>query len=371
MKNFELQSKKIDGKEKWYFYYPNGNKTCMKTIPNCKTKEEAEKNFTRFQSRFNKENQYLIRNVANDMFLNESEHVLRLQNFGKNLSYETIHQKRKIIELIIKEFGDYKINELNISQIENYLLKDKSHSGSWKNTFLETFGSIYEETIWKCAVPVPKPQFQKFARNSKKPDIFTEEELNKIFNKELWSSYTEWLLFYVTAYCGLRLGEARALQVRQIKIKEGILVIDGFLKHNGFRTNYNKKGNANDRKIRCVPIPNKILEELIKYISYKKLDNSDYLFLDENNRTYTTCHLEHNFRKVLIASNIKLFDRKLVPHSLRFTYVTRMRMLVSVDEVRKIVGHTTNEMTEYYTRMMISDMCKSLQQTRGIVNQLL
>lgn len=370
MKDFELLTKIVDGKTKWYFTYRDGTKVHSKTCRNCKTEKEALFVMNEFKKKSISGNQYLIKNIASDMFTNESEHLKRLENFGKHLSDDTIQQKRQFIQLIIKKFGNYKLNELHISDIESYLLKDFKHSGSWKNFFLETFGNIYEESLWKCKNPVPKPQFQKFARNSRKPDVFTEKELNQIFNKELWISYKEWLLFYITASCGLRLGEARALQVRQFQIHEGVLVVDGFLKRSGLRTNYNKKGNPNDRKIRCVPVPNRVLMEIVGYITRHKLDNNDFLFLDDYGKTYTNCHLEHTFKKVVKASGIDIHEKKFVPHSLRFTYVTKMRTAFSVEDVRKMVGHTSTEMTEYYTRMMISDMCRTLQPARSVVSEL-
>ena len=370
MKDFELKTKIVDGKTKWYFTYYDEKQLRTKTCKNCKTAEEALSVMKDFKKRFCSENQYLIKNIAKDMFIPESTHLKRLEKFGKDLSSETIHQKRQIIELIIQHFGDKKLNKLHISEIETFLLLDNSHSGSWKNFFLETFGSIYDESIWVCKTPVKKPHFQKFARNSRKPDVFTEKELDIIFNKDLWESRKEWLLFYITASCGLRLGEARALQVRQLKLYEGVLVVDGFLKSTGFRTNYNKKGNVNDRKIRCVPIPDKVLIEIINYISANNLREEDFLFLDDIGRTYTNCHLEHTFKKVLKQSGINIIGKKYVPHSLRFTYVTKMRTAFSVEDVRKIVGHTSTDMTEYYTRMMIADMCKTLQPARSVVSEL-
>ncbi|MCR5252615.1 MAG: site-specific integrase [Treponema sp.] len=370
MKDFELLSRITGEKVSWYFTYKDGEKKRVKTCKGCKTESDALLFISNFKKRLLLDNQYLIKNIASDMFLSESEHLKRLKKFGKTLSADTIQQKRQFIELIIKSFGNKKINELKISEIENYLLEDDIHSGSWKNFYLETFGNIYDETIWKCKTPVQKPKFQRFARNSRKPDVFTEQELNLIFNKNLWDSYKEWLLFYVTSACGLRLGEARALQVRQIKIREGVLIVDGFLKRNGIRTNYNKKGNENDQKIRCVPIPDKILIELINYINLKGLTSNDFLFLNDLEKTYTNCHLEHTFKKVLRLSGVNTAGKKFVPHSLRFTYVTKMRTAFSVEDVRKMVGHSSTEMTEYYTRMMISDMCQALQPARNVVNEL-
>ena len=370
MKDFELKCCIINGVEKWYFYYSDGIKWHKMTCRNCQTKDDAEVFVEKAKEKLRKKNQYLIRNIAADMFLYESQHLKRYNDFGKKLCSETINQKRQFIELIINQFGDELLNELPVSKIERYLLNDKRHSGSWKNFYLETFLNIYDESIWKCEHPVTRPKFQKFARNSVKPDVFTEKELNDVLDRNIWDSYTEWLLFCLTAACGLRLGEARAVQVRQFKFHEGILVVDGFLKGNGFRTNYNKKGNAMDRKIRCVPVPYKVLSEIAYHVATDKMNPDDYLFLDENGRTYTNSHLEHTFKIVLKRSGIKLIGKKYVPHSLRFTYVTRMRTVLSVDDVRKVVGHSSTDMTEYYTRIMIPEMCETVKPMLNVVNSL-
>ena len=143
----------------------------------------------------------------------------------KRLQKKLVCKKDFFLDLIVKKFGDSDISKIKVSEIEKYLLQD-SHSGSWKNFFLETFGKIYDETIWVCKNPVVKPVFQKFARNSRKADIFTEDELITMFsNYELWDSYDEYLLFYTIYTCGLRLGEARALQVNQFIFDDGSNVV--------------------------------------------------------------------------------------------------------------------------------------------------
>ena len=47
-----------------------------------------------------------------------------------------------------------------------------------------------------------------------------------------------------------------------------------------------------------------------------------------------------------------------------------MRSMVGGETVQKLVGHTSIEMTEYYTRVSIPDMIKSLQIAVPAVNKL-
>ena len=354
---------------RWFYVYFDSEtgKKHKRICKDCYTEIEAKKYVAKL--RFLNNNQYLIKNIAAEMYLPESQHIKRLVSFGRKISEETRSQKRQHIELIIQQWGERSINDLKISEIEQYLLMDK-HSGSWKNFYLETFGNIYDETIWKCEKPVAKPRFQKFARNSKKSDIFTIDELNKIFNVELWSIYQEYLLIYITATCGLRFGEARALRVNQFYLKEQFLLVNGFCKKDGFRTNYNKKGNDSERKFRIVPLTNETVIKIAAYITKHKLKSEDYMFSNQG-KPFTQNHLYHTFLSIINELHLNPFNtRKLVPHSLRFTYVTRMRTERPVEDVRQLVGHNSIEMTEYYTRPTLSELKPLIEKSKNVSNDV-
>ena len=63
-------------------------------------------------------------------------------------------------------------------------------------------------------------------------------------------------------------------------------------------------------------------------------------------------------------------SRKLVPHSLRFTYVTRMRTELPVEDVRQLVGHNSVEMTEYYTRPTLSELKPLIEKSKDVSNDV-
>ena len=334
----------------------------------CKTYEEAKRYVNKLS--FSDENCYLIRNIAAEMFLENSMHLQRLSNFGKNLSTITVKLKRYYIKLIISQFGNRNIFELKTSEIEDLLIKDTKHSNSWKNSYLETFGNIYEETEWlnkRC----PKPSFHRFVRNSKKADIFQIEELKEFFNIAYWTSYDEWLLFRIIFFCGLRLSEARALRPCQFYWDNKIVVINGFCKANGQRTNYNKKGSIDNPKTRIVILPDELITQLKIYINQNQIDYGDFIF-KYNDKPYRRELLEKDFKRVLARSKIKINERKLVPHSLRFTYVSLMRRNVDVEQVQKFAGHNSVQMTDYYTRFNIENSIDSIKkESFEAVNNLL
>ena len=317
-----------------------------------------------------KKSEYLISRLAADMFVPGSEHMERLLQFGKKLCDETIYQKRLFIEIIIENFGNKNLDELQVKEVELFLLNDKKHYGSWKNNFLDTFACLYDETIWKCNKPITRPTFQRFSRNSRKPDIFSIQELQRFFLPVFWDNKRNLLLFLTMACCGLRIGEVRAMQVNQILWNEKILVVNGFCKRDGRKTNYNKKGSADNQKFRVVPIPDTLLQNLKDYIVQNKIPDDSFVFQDEFSNPVKQDHLDRYFKRICKLANIQGNTRKLIPHSLRFTYITRMRRNLSVEQVQKIAGHSSVEMTEYYTRSSLNDMIEGLKAISPLVNKI-
>ena len=293
-----------------------------------------------------------------------------MEGFGKKLDDITIYQRRLATKQIINDFGECDIRYLPIRDIEGLLIRDKKHSGSWKNFYLETFSCIYEETKWNCPTHVSKPKFQRFSKNSRKCDILTTKELEQLFQPKFWNSYTEYLLFVCIASCGLRIGEARALQGKQFLFDRKILVVNGFCKRDGTRAFYNKKGSIHDDKIRVVPLPDETIRLLKDFFQLQNIMNDDFVFQNKNGCPIDKDHLEHVFKVTLKKAKINVENRKIVPHSLRYTYVTRMRRGLAVEDVQRLVGHSSIEMTEYYTRSTLPELIASVQGSFESANNL-
>ena len=361
--------KLVEKNSKFYYEFTNDGKTTRRICKNCKTKEEA-KLFVSKLKLDNVSSPFLISNVAKGMFEKHSEHMNRLNNYGKNLSERTLGQKKLFIKLIVESFGNCRIDKLAIKDIEQHLLDDHIHSGSWKNFYLETFSNIYDETKWKCPTYIPRPKFQRFSRNSKKPDIFLTNELNSLLTESRWDNYSDYLLFVIIASCGLRLGEARALKVKQFDFQNRYLVVNGYCLRNGQRTTYNKCGSIDNDKLRVVPLPTDTVIQAMNWINKNKLAEDDYLFSDQFGNPVTQDHLEWTFKKALKRAKINVNGRRLIIHSLRFTYVTRMRRNLPIEQVQRIVGHSSLEMTQYYTRNSIPELLESITPSFKVVDGL-
>lgn len=311
-----------------------------------------------------------IKDLSADMFVIGKEHVQRLEMFGKKLSVKTLEQKRQLLNLIVERFGDEDFETMTTAKVVRFLFSvGSARSSSWKNRYIEVFKSLYEEYVWKTGVELSAPKFPRFSNDSKKADVFSTEELNRLFDIENWRNDAEFLIFYMTASCGLRLGEARGLRVKQFDFSNHILIIDGFIRSDGTRTNFNKSGSLRDKKNRVVFVPAIAEVKIQKFIRDNELFDDDFLFV-QNGKPFRQEFCENIFRKSLKRAKIEIGERKLTPHSLRYTYVTRMRRYIDGDIVRILAGHTSLEMTDYYTKPMIEDMIKQISDSRDAAEKL-
>jgi integrase len=171
---------------------------------------------------------------------------------------------------------------------------------------------------------------------------------------------------------GLRRGEARRLRPRQILFDKKALIVDGFVKPNGVRTNYNKKGAEEHPKFRIVPLPDITLNLLKGHIEEKGIVPDDFIFKGkEPDKPITAFYAHDNLERIMKKAEIKINGRKLIVHSFRFTYVTFMRRELPAETVMKLVGHTTIGMTEYYNKRIIDESLSTLAGADTAVQKLL
>lgn len=388
--NYHIFKKSVQSKgktvHKWYCYWndPVTGVMHQKVCKGCKTQAEAYAFVSALPPLFVEE-KITIAKIAEWMYIPGSTHLERMKKLGKQYTYETLKCKRGLLDIFLAKFGDMELKDLTIPMVIDFLTEDP-HSGSWKNNFLTVVGDVYAEAPFMGLPYIPAPQFPKFRRNSIKKDVFTTDELNILFDESLWINLSStkyanhpqfdeghkaiYLMFLCCIKCGLRIGEAIGARVNQFLFDQGMFVVDGFYRHNQLlRTNYNKCGSEEDKKIRVAPLPEDFSLIIQKYIAEKNLSGDDFVF-QRYNKPIRKWLAEEWFRRAVVSSGIKTKNRVLTPHSLRYTYITRMRRDVAGETVQKIAGHTSLAMTDHYTRAAIPEMVEAVKPAVEAANKL-
>jgi integrase len=264
---FRKPKKLKNGKtvHRWYYYYHDENgKQVQKACKRCKSRKEAE-DYIRSLSDAAGDNVVLIKGIAETMFLPNSDHMNRRNQLGRVLDRGTMLQARRYIKLIIDDWGDKTIVQIDPAKVVKFLFATK-RSGSWKNRYISIFREICIEAQWyRCKTP--PPYFQRFTQSPKKADIFTTDELKRLFIPENFPSYMFYLFFLLGLSGGLRLGEMRAIRPKQILFDKNALIVDGFCKTDGSRTSYNKTGTPDNPRFRVVLLPDFTTTKMAEYIT--------------------------------------------------------------------------------------------------------
>ncbi|MDR0785583.1 MAG: site-specific integrase [Treponema sp.] len=339
---------------RWYYYYLDENdKQIQRACQGCKTRQEAEDYIrTLWITDGARETPLLIKDIAAEMFIPGGVHISRLEQLGRLLALESLANARHFIKLIIARWGDRPLAFVNPTEVTEYLF-GVERSGSWKNRYQSIFGELYTEAQWR-GLAIQKPRFQNFAKRPRKADVLTTVELQRLFRLENFNSDTFYTMFLLCLSGGLRLGEARAVRPKQILFERKALIVDGFCKQDGTRTAYNKTGSPENPRFRVVMISEVTLGKVAEYLAARPVAEDDFLFT-ENGHAIKQIRAEDAFKRAVAAAGIDAAGRKIVCHSLRYTYVTRMRRELPAEIVRKMAGHTSLEMTDYYTNRLALD----------------
>ena len=377
---FRKPKKLKNGKtvHRWYYYYLDENKKqVQKACRGCKSRREAEDFIRTLDGLGGKNKEALIRDIAKNMYIPGGDHVNRLNQLGRVFDIDTIKDARRYINKIIEEWGGRPLASIDPTEITTHLF-NKERGGQWKNRYKKIFSEIYDEAKWQ-KLKIPKPQFDRFAVRPKKADVFTTEELNRLFIPENFFSEMFYTMFLLCLSGGLRLGEVRAVRSKQIFFEHKALVVDGFCKRDGRRTSYNKKGSPENPRFRVTMLPDLTLEKLSRHISANNIKDEDLLFTETGGKPLTQDRAQWVFGRALRKAKITETEnqkpkderRKLVCHSLRYTYVTRMRRELPAETVMKMVGHLSVEQTDYYTnRRAIAESIAGLIGANTAANNL-
>jgi len=411
---FKKKKKVKDGKGtktvyRWYYYYIDEitgkqvQKSCGTTV---KSRQAAEDYIRTLPPQVPpiidgkpggiyvkpKNSDLLVMDIARDMFVPGSAHVQRRQQLKKSTSEETLSANRIFMKHITVTWGKRMLRALELDEVMGYLFS-VNRSASWKNQYIANLNEIYQEGQF-LGCKTLKPDFPRIGKTPNKADILTQVELECFFKRDNFSHGFFFLFFLCALSGGLRLGETIGLKAKQIIFEKRAVIIDGYLKKNGTRTTYNKCGTPEHPKLRVIPYPDLPLEMLREHVDANGIGPEDYVFTYNGNpvskmmaRTAFTLALikagiafdkETLVKKgywkgghVNAAGSLIPDGRRIVIHSLRYTYITLMRRNMDAHNLTKLTGHDSTSMIDYYNRANLEMALASIPDASAATSALL
>ena len=368
----------------WYFWYYDENgkqvrKSCGQNGKPCLTKREAEA----FLEGFNAQEQSLAKTTFNDyckgFYDANSRFILKQAARGYLYQPNTIYHKNHYLSCFLEVFGETSVTKLTAGDVENWLISFPG-SNSVKNHLLAIIDEVENELYSDHLIENPL-HIRRFKRNTVEKGILTIKEIAMLFPKnydeliKVWrlrttekeaDIYTFATAIYTLLSTGMRSSEIRALQWNQF-IRPDAILINAMIDSNNERVNRLKKWTRENSRWRLTVLP----DRTVRMIDVLRLDKSDddYVFVYEG-KILSTWFLLMHFKKILKKNKIDCDARNITIHSLRFTYNSLMRGEISGDDLRLMVGHTTEQMTEYYDKSRAIEHLDDLLQNKSSINSV-
>ena len=349
----------------WYFWYWKDNKRISKSSGQ-RTKWEAKV----FVEQYLKETDQGIRpnitlsEYAQDFFVwNRCPWIRRQHAKGRSFSISVAKSRRSHLKnYLFPQFGSLRLASMNPVELENWLIS-LSLENQTKNHILYTLNIILREAKREKVIPTnPLVDVEALGVNHKRRDILTPEELQVLFPQDMdrfrkiWPIPYHGILYALKVSSGMRSGEIRAAPWAAIIWEySGILILRAF-SDDGVIILPKGKSSTPQRQ-RAVILPERTMNLLRwwqKETRYK--DPQDFIFPGRGgplSRRTVSIQLVPGLKR----AGINLEGRYIVAHSLRHTYNTRMKELLTGEIfeeftgqglLREFTGHKSKEMTEYY-----------------------
>lgn len=370
----------------WYFWYYDASgkqvrRTCGRGKSPCLLKREAE----RFLAELDDGDlavteKRTLREFVSGLYDEDSQFLKRRIAKGFETAGVTRRQKAYRLNVILEKFGERDPACLPLTEIEDWLLSFGFTNG-WRNSMLTVVRDVYEVLYSENAIR-KMPVVSGFKRRKvSTKGILSSEEISRLFPQDEQSIRKVWCRdgdsfydgFSLCAICfcilstGMRSGEARAVQKSQF-VKSDILLLNAALDNDNIRTDSLKKHTENDKRWRIVVLPDRAVSMLSR-LSELRDEKSEYVF-ERNGKPLDRTFLLDRFKFALRNIGVDAKARNITVHSLRFTYNTMMKGEVSGEDLRLMMGHVSESMTDYYDRADVLDKLPTLLLNKDKINEV-
>ena len=289
-----------------------------------------------------------------DIWLNKYvKHTVKLRTFER--------YKYNVEKHINPEIGDYDLNNLSASVLQDFVLK-KLESGNLKtggqlanNSVIGIVNIIKAALSQAVSFEIIQKEYSnkiKLPEKKKKPvNAFEKQEQQKIEQYCLNSKKQNHIGIVICLYTGLRIGELLALTWDDIDFANGLMKVDKEaykIKQNGvWHTIIDKPKTKSS--IRVIPLPKTLLSKLK---DIKKKSKNEHIISTRENKVVDTRSYQKTFERILRKLNIPYKNF----HSLRHTFATRaVELGIDVKSLAEIMGHKNPTVTlQRYTHSLLS-----------------
>ena len=254
----------------------------------------------------------------------------------KRYSINTINTYESMLLLFFRFQHPREVNtitEKDIIRFNTDYIMANSYSCTYQNQAINAIKLFYRNQTNSQLIP---EDLERPKKSRKLPDVLSLEEVKIILG--LTANLKHRTLLSLLYACGLRIGEALKLKVRDIDKERRFMHVR----------------SAKGAKDRYVPVPERMIALLNKYIESYAPDH--FLFEGQNGGMYSAV----SARQVLKRSLQKAGSRKSVTlHTLRHSHATHLlENGTDLRFIQELLGHNSPKTTMIYTHVSTTSLDK-------------
>jgi integrase len=370
----------------WYYWYWKDGKQVRKTCGTrgkpCTTKKEAMA-FIASLDKLEDSSTITLREACQGMFEVDSEYLRRLKIKGREIMRQTRESKRGHLNHILSVFGDRAVSSLRPADYDRWLVS-LDISNSTRNNKAAVLVEMYQDMYYRGIID-NIPVIERYANNDiREKGILSLSEIRMLYPANIEELIDVWkvgfdrdydtiqwaVMVLVLLTTGMRSGEVRALQYHQ-RIRPDAFLLNAMINTDNERVDHLKKGTKKDKKWRIAILPERTVMMLnyLESLPERSEKQTEYIF-EYQGHSVTTWQLLGKFRKVLKKNGIDVRERNISVHSTRFTYNSIMRREIGESDLRLMIGHASQAMTEYYDKSSIMDNLPHLLDNKDSIDSV-
>ncbi|MDR2431234.1 MAG: site-specific integrase [Candidatus Margulisbacteria bacterium] len=297
-----------------------------------------------------------LKDYAENLFVSDGYWRAKRKKKGRDICDEVLRRNRSVVKnYIIPLFGSLSLENITPKIIDQKLidatsLNGNDLAGTTRNGILGCLSTIFNYLVEEDIVsdnPVKKV-FRFSSKPANQRGILSHDEMQKLFPQnradllEIWGSQKYICAFLILKDTGLRPGELRALQWKDWRLDLRFFPITKAIE-SGKRAQLKGTKTGMSKPAIVTEFTAGEIEHL-KELSSPALES--FIFTQKNNIPIDGCVLSRHFRDGLKRAGID--KSEISPYWLRHTFNTRMLETMPDSIVRKLMGHATPNMTQYY-----------------------
>ncbi len=335
----------------------------------------------------------LIHEVYQGTYLEETDKTfsdfaiewLPIYSESKDVKPGTIRVRLHEIGKLLPYFAKLKLKDITRKMYQDALndLKDNGYSDSTRDGIHRTGRMIFRKALELELIKKDPTEFAYVKKEKKTVEQLEEEEVPKYLEKEELALLLvtakenglehDYLVLFILAYTGMRVGELVALKWKDIDFKNHTISIT--------KTYYNPNNNA----LEYLLVPPKtrkskrkivVDEDVIQALKeHKKVQSKVIEHLGNNyyNKDFIFAKMERQFGYPIVIKTIQNrmkrllkiaeLNPELTPHSLRHTHTSLLaEASVSLEQIMDRLGHTDDQITKNVYLHVTQEMKKEASQ---------